>query len=378
MIQIMTCLPACFSDQAYDKKCTRCSKKIWNTPQYAKIQTIFIQFFIGNEQDQKSEKPLILSPDKVFTMRYYPDPHADLAYPDVIEALERAFADHCNGKVQMPPKVYITFEHGDFRTMPAYIPSLNIAGVKIVNVHPENRERGLPSVMAITIILDVSTGEPSAILNATRLTDIRTGGAGAIAVKYLCPKDTITLGLIGSGRQAMAQLQAIRTVRQIEEIRVWSRNEENSRAFIANNPDLEGRSVSLEQACDCDVLCTTTPTRSPLVKDEWIHDGMHINAIGADAPGKEELDPRILKRARIFIDDYEQSVHSGEINVPVSKKLFDPADIAGTIGDVVCGYKKRNTPEEITIFDSTGLAIQDLAIAEIAMKTSESIELPFH
>lgn len=354
------------------------AKRFGILPNMQKFKPFSFNSSSGTNNIKKSEKHLILSPDKVFTMKYYPDPHADLAYPDVIEALERAFADHCNGKVQMPPKVYVTFDHGDFRTMPAYIPSLNIAGVKIVNVHPENRERGLPSVMAITIILDVSTGEPIAILNATRLTDIRTGGAGAIAVKYLCPKDTITLGLIGSGRQAMAQLQAIRTVRQIEEIRVWSRNEKNSRAFIAKNPDLEGRSVSLEQACDCDVLCTTTPTRSPLVKDEWIHDGMHINAIGADAPGKEELDPRILNRARIFIDDYEQSVHSGEINVPVSKKLFDPADIAGTIGDVVCGYKKRNTPEEITIFDSTGLAIQDLAIAEIAMKTSESIELPFH
>ena len=141
-------------------------------------------------------------------MRYYPDPERGLDIGDVNRAVEAAFADHGKGLVQMPPKVYITLPAGDFRTMPAYLPTLGIAGVKVVNVHPDNPKAGLPTVMALTIILDTATGEPTAILNATRLTDMRTGAAGAIAAKYLAPKKECVLGVIGTGRQAEAQVRA--------------------------------------------------------------------------------------------------------------------------------------------------------------------------
>jgi alanine dehydrogenase len=310
-------------------------------------------------------------------MQYYPNPEASITYDDVNAAVERAFANHCEGEVQMPPKVYIHFMKGDFRTMPAYIPALDIAGVKIVNVHPENRTLGLPTVMAVTVIIDVGTGLPTAILNATQLTDFRTGAAGAVAAKYLAPRKEIVLGLVGSGRQAEAQLEAISRECGIEEIRVWSRNEKNAESFVAKFSRFEGRHVGLERACDCDVLCTTTPSRSPVVQDAWIHDGTHINAIGADAPGKQELDPALLLRASVFIDDYEQAIHSGEINMAITGGVFSPSMIAGTLGEVVCGRKGRKRRDEITVFDSTGLAIQDLAIAKIALGKGESIPLPF-
>lgn len=310
-------------------------------------------------------------------MLYYHRPEIGLSFDGIISAVEEAFAEHCKGIVQMPAKVYVTFDTGDFRTMPAYIPGLDIAGVKIVNVHPGNRERGLPTVMALTVIIDAATGEPSALLNATRLTDFRTGAAGAVATKYLSPKQDIVLGLIGSGRQAETQLEAISRVCEIREIRVWSRRERNQKAFLSQFSQYEGKATSLERTCDCDVLCTTTPSTSPLVRDEWISEGMHINAIGADAPGKQELDPAILTRARVFIDDYEQATHSGEINVPIAKGLFSSADIAGTLGEVVCGKKGREHDTEITIFDSTGLALQDLAIAKIALNNGDGVDLPF-
>jgi alanine dehydrogenase len=135
--------------------------------------------------------------------------------------------------------------------------------------------------------------------------------------------------------------------------------------------------MSPEKVCDCDVLVTTTPSREPVIRDEWIRSGTHINAIGADAPGKEELDPAILSRASVFVDDCAQAVHSGEINVPVSKGLFKKEDIAGTLGEVVIGKKRRMGARDVTIFDSTGLAIQDLAIAKIAMQHGTAIVLPF-
>jgi len=125
------------------------------------------------------------------------------------------------------------------------------------------------------------------------------------------------------------------------------------------------------------VIVTTTPSRTPVVKDEWVHEGTHINAIGADAPGKEELEPLLLKRAMVIVDDLVQAVHSGEINVPVREGKFSPEEISGTLGEVVLGWKKRTSSDQITIFDSTGLAIQDLAIASIAMKSGEFIELEF-
>jgi alanine dehydrogenase len=310
-------------------------------------------------------------------MRYYPDPERSLDIGDVNRAVEAAFADHGNGLVQMPPKLYVTLPTGDFRTMPAYLPSLGLAGVKIVNVHPGNPNMGLPTVMALTVILDTETGQPTAILNATRLTDMRTGAAGAVAAKYLAPKKECVLGVIGTGRQAEAQVWA--TVRELTltSVRVWSRNPAHAEAFAARLTPLAAESVSLEQACDCDVLVTTTPSRIPLVKSEWIHAGTHINAIGADAPGKEELDPAILHRARVFVDDPTQAFHSGEINVPIGKGLYQPWMIAGTLGEVVIGRRKREHPDEITIFDSTGLAIQDLAIASIAIQHATGMDLPF-
>jgi len=310
-------------------------------------------------------------------MRYYPEPEKNLGLAEVNAAVEAAFADHGKGLVQMPPKVYVTLPAGDFRTMPAYLPTQNIAGVKIVNVHPENPGQGLPSVMALTVILDTATGLPLAILNATRLTEMRTGAAGAIAAKYLAPKKECVLGVIGTGRQAEAQVRATAQELTLTGIRVWSRNPAHAEAFAGRFREFDAKNVSIEAACDCNVLVTTTPSRTPLVKDEWIHEGMHINAIGADAPGKEELDPAILRRARVFVDDPAQAVHSGEINVPIGRGLFTAGMIAGTLGEIVTGRKGRQRPGEITVFDSTGLAIQDLAIASIAMRQAKSMELPF-
>ena len=311
-------------------------------------------------------------------MKYLTGTDQNLDLRKVNESIEQAFADHGKGLVQMPPKVYITLPQGDFRTMPAYLPSLEIAGVKIVNVHPHNPSRGLPTVMALTVILDIATGKPEAIINATHLTDMRTGAAGAVAAKYLSPKKEITLGLIGTGRQALAQVAATAEALTIREIRIWSRNPVHAGTFCREmKKDFDCRSTTAERACDSDVLVTTTPSTEPIVSDAWIHEGTHINAIGADAPGKEELDPRILLRASVFVDDPAQAVHSGEINVPITKGLFTEGSIAGTLGEVVLGKKGRKNQDEITIFDSTGLAIQDLAIAKIALQHGTAIVLPF-
>ncbi len=293
---------------------------------------------------------------------------------DSLKTVEEAFRQHGLKKVQMPPKLYLYFRkhNGDLRTMPAYLEEQDIAGVKIVNVHPDNPKNNLPTVMAIVVLNSTRTGEPLALIEGGYLTDMRTGAAGGIAVKYLARRNSKIIGMVGTGNQAKTQLLAINEVMDIEEVKVFSRTEKHSLAF---KEEMEKRvdcdiftKKGIEQVCDCDILVTTTPSRKPIVMDKWISEGMHINAIGADAKGKQELDPMILKRARIVVDDIPQASHSGEINVPLSKKEISEDDII-ELGEVVIGKKKaRVSDTDITIFDSTGLAIQDVATAHLVYR----------
>ncbi|HOW13878.1 MAG: alanine dehydrogenase [Methanosarcina sp.] len=294
------------------------------------------------------------------------DMHSDM------QVVERAFRQHGLGKVQMPPKSYLyyTAYNGDLRTMPAYLEEEDITGVKIVNVHPGNPMRNLPTVMALIILISPETGAPVAIMDGTYLTDIRTGAAGGIAAKYLARKDSKVIGLVGAGNQARTQLEALCEVFEPESVRINSRTKESCEKFIREMADIVPCEIryeeSIEKVCDCDILVTTTPTRKPIVKSSWIKEGTHINAIGADAVGKEELDPEILLRSKIIVDDMVQALHSGEVNVPLSKHYISENDIHAQLGEVMVGLKPGRTSEdEITIFDSTGLAIQDVATAHL-------------
>ncbi|MFP3946849.1 MAG: alanine dehydrogenase [Archaeoglobaceae archaeon] len=298
-----------------------------------------------------------------------------LLMKEVIENVERAFRYHGMGRVEMPSKIYLYFKkhNGDLRVMPTYIPDLEQAGVKIVNVHPDNKSKGFPTVMGTYVLNDPSTGAPLAVMNATYLTDMRTGAAGGIAAKYLARKDSKVLGLIGSGRQAMTQLLATSEVMDIERVLVSSRNFEHCQNFkkiMEKKVDADIEVCkTLEDACKADIVATTTPVREPIIRDQWIEEGTHINAIGADAPFKQELDPDILKKAKVVVDSWEQASHSGEINVPISKGEISRDNIHAELGEIVAGKKHgRESDEEITVFDSTGLAIQDVATATLVYK----------
>ncbi|MBI2042370.1 MAG: ornithine cyclodeaminase family protein [Candidatus Nealsonbacteria bacterium] len=290
----------------------------------------------------------------------------------IIDVVEKGFADYAAGLIQMPPKQYLDFKEyqGDLRIMPCYSSVLKIAGTKIVNVHPQNPQKGLPTVGAIVVLNDAKDGQPLAIMDAAWLTGIRTGAAGAVAAKYLSRKNSKTLGVIGAGQQAFFQIIAAVKVREIQEILVYDTNTE-SIARLAENLERLGikiKKASLEEAAKTDILATTTPARNPIVKNEWILPGTHINAIGADAKDKEELEPEILKRSKIVVDHWEQASHSGEINVPIERGLITKENIHAELGDVVAGkIVGRETDEEITIFDSTGLAFQDLYTAHLVL-----------
>ncbi|MCL4557799.1 MAG: alanine dehydrogenase [Deltaproteobacteria bacterium] len=297
------------------------------------------------------------------------DVRAVITPEEAFEAVEYAFRMHAYRKVQMPAKIYLDYYRfrGDLRAMPAYIVPAGASGVKIVNSHANNSRAGLPSVMAIFVLVEPETGRPISIMDATYFTDLRTGAAGAVAAAYLSRKDASVLGLVGAGRQAMAQLVAIARVRGIRLAKVCAKTNKEAVDFadrMRGMTDIPVEACDMKDVCDADIVSTTTPSRRPIVRDEWILPGTHINAVGADAPGKQELEPGILKRARVFLDDFGQATHSGEVNVGLSTSEIVPGDIQGEIGEVVTGKKKgRVSRKDITIFDSTGLAVQDVSIA---------------
>jgi len=287
---------------------------------------------------------------------------------DYVSAIERAFRLYGEGRVEMPPKVYLSFDKGDLRCMPAYIPSMKIAGVKNVNVHPGNRN--IPTVMATITLVDPDTGFPMAIMDGTHITKMRTGAAGAVAAKYLSREDSEVAAFVGAGVQAGTQLEALLTTRHsISKVIIYDIEEANMKNFARNvnakyGLRAEYASSVRDAVRDADIVITTTPVRTPIVKAEYIRNGTHINAIGADAPGKQELDPKILKQARTVVDNWEQASHAGEINVALSKGVITREDIYGDIGEIVSGRKPgRQSSDQITVFDSTGLAIQDISAA---------------
>lgn len=302
--------------------------------------------------------------------------------PQVLKAVEAAFRSYGKRKVQMPAKIYLHLDKygGDFRAMPAYIEGAEVAGLKWVNVHPQNRRFGLPAVMALIVLSDPLTGLPLCIMDGTVITNQRTGAAGAIAAKYLARKDSSIIGLVGCGAQARMQLLALNELFKIKLVNVWGNKTEYAREFLKDMRflNLEMRIAETIYYCvrNADIIVTTTPVRKPIVKSAWIKEGTHINAIGADAKGKEELKPQLLKRSKIIVDDFQQASHSGEINVPLSKGIITAKDIYACLGDVIVGKKKgRVSKKEITIFDSTGLAIQDVAVANAVYKKALRVKM---
>ena len=281
-----------------------------------------------------------------------------------VAAVEQAFAAHGRGEALMPPKVYIELaEHcGDFRAMPAYL--AGAAGLKWVNCHPQNQARhGKPTVRGLYILSDPSTAEPLAVLDATWLTAVRTGAAAAVATKHLARSDARTVGFIGTGVQARTMLDALRVVLGPIEIVAADSSKDTAESFVS---DFGGRVGTLQEASACDIVCTATPSTTPIVERDWIRPGTHLNAMGADAHGKQELDPQILQEGLVVVDDVAQAQGSGEINVPLRERQIELEDLHASLGEVIAGLKPGRTREDqITIFDSTGLAIQDVALAQV-------------
>jgi ornithine cyclodeaminase len=246
-----------------------------------------------------------------------------------------------------------------------------VLGLKAGGYWPHNLARGLTNHQSATLLFDPDTGRAAALVSANYLTGVRTGAASAIATQCLAREDSTVLGLLGTGGQALYQLRATLAVRPIRRVHAWGRSADKVAAFgreveklgvefIAGDPESVVRNA--------DVLVTVTPAREALVQAAWVRPGTHVNAMGADTRGKQELDAALLARASIFVDEAAQAVTIGECQHAHAAGLLREQDLQ-PLGEVLAGLRAgRTSPDQVTVFDGTGVALQDLVVADLAWR----------
>lgn len=290
-----------------------------------------------------------------------------------IEAIEEAFKEMALSNIEMPPRVYLHFEkyNGILIAMPAYIKTIDAAGLKVVTVHPDNpRKYGSPAVIARIILNDPTKGEPLAIMDGTYITAMRTGAAGAVAAKYLSREDAETAAIIGCGVQGRAQLLGLCEVRAIQRVKVFDIIPSTMKRYVDEMKEKTGIDIqeaqSVEEAVKgVDIIVTCTPSKEPFLRGNMLESGVHISAIGADTSAKRELETDVLARAdKIVVDFKPQAFIVGDFAIPMKEGTLKDEDVYAEMGEVVAGMKSgRESEEEITLFKATGLAIQDVGTA---------------
>lgn len=288
-----------------------------------------------------------------------------------IEAVEGGFREMGLGNIEMPPRVYLHFEKGVLIAMPAYIKTLDAAGLKVVTVHPENpSKQNLPAVIARIILNDPAKGEPLAIMDGTYITALRTGAAGAVGIKYLSRKDAKTAAIIGLGVQGRSQLLGLCEVRDIETVKAFDAVAAARKAYaesMAKEVGVDIKAVdSVEEAArGSDIIITCTPSPTPFLMGDMLESGVHISAIGADTSAKRELDTGVMTKVdKLVVDFKPQAFVVGDFAVPLEEGTIKKEDVYAELGEIVTGSKAgRTSDEEITLFKATGLAIQDVGTA---------------
>ncbi len=297
-----------------------------------------------------------------------------LTYPDVIDLIDRAFAADARGQATVLPVVGHSLNGGRYSIKTSHLrlgdgeDALEVFGLKMGSYFPGNTEQGLPTHSAAMLLSDPRTGQPSALLAANAITEFRTAAAGAVAARHLAREDASVVALFGTGGQARAQLQALTHVRAVREVRVWSRSTERAGRFAEELglPGITARAVEDGRAA-CDgaaIVVTVTPSERAIVRRGWLAPGTHVNAMGSDAPGKQELDPMLVVDAKVVVDRRAQSVTIGELQGPLTLGLMRVEDVHAELGEICAGLVPgRASREEVTVFDSTGVSFQDTALA---------------
>jgi alanine dehydrogenase len=286
-----------------------------------------------------------------------------------LEAVRDAFVAYARGEWTMPPKVYVpAYPAGDFRAMPAL--GAGHALLKWVTSFPGNPARGLPTVTGLVLLSDASDGRLRAVLDAGAVTALRTGAAAVLAAETLGRSDARTAAVVGAGVNGRAAARTF--LARGREVALWDVDTERARAVAG---ELGARATtSRDEALAADLLVTVTPGREPVIGEGTLRPGQHVSLMGADGPGKSEIAVGELARVRVFCDDWEQASHNGDLVHAVEAGVLGREDVT-QLGDVLAGSAPgRRSDDEATAFDSTGLAIQDLAIALAALERVDELD----
>jgi len=294
----------------------------------------------------------------------------------VIDAVEAAHAALATGEASQAIDQATRLPQGAGVMLPmaAAMRTPPVAGVKVLTDVPGNAALGLRSQHSTITLVDPATGQCIAFLDGVEITLHRTAAASAVATRHLARADAQTLGLVGAGAQARSHLAALRTVREFSRVTVWSRTRETAERFAADHADSDIPVEILDSpeavVRSADVLCTLTPTREPLIRGEWFRPGLHVNAVGAPPrPDHRELDSEAVRRSLVVVDDLASALdRSGEVCIPIADGVIAAAHIHADLGHVILGTRPGRTREDqITLFNSVGLALQDMATSRLIL-----------
>lgn len=304
-----------------------------------------------------------------------------------IEIVKGAFAQLSSGQAVVPIRTQLEVARHEGITlfMPAYLQESDDLGVKIVSVFPHNLEMGLATIYALVAVVDAETGCPTAVMDGTYLTALRTGAASGAATDILARTDARVAAVFGAGVQGRTQLEAVCQVRDIEKAWVYDVNREAAEKYAEEVRERGGRipadttvaSSPTEAVREADVICTATTSRTPVFADADLKAGVHINAIGAFTPEMQEVPEDTIKRARLVVDSREACwAEAGDLIIPRYKGLISEGDIYAELGEIVAGAKRgRESDEEITFFKSVGNAVQDVSVARKVLEEAGRLGL---
>ncbi len=302
-----------------------------------------------------------------------------LPMPECIDLMERALATLARGGAQLPLRTVLRLPggRGAFGAMPAWLDEPMALGLKAIAVFPGNQAAGLDSHQGLVLLFDPDRGTPTAILDAASITAIRTAAVSGAATRALARPDAGDLAILGSGVQARTHLAAMKAVRTLHRIRAWSPNRMRLDAFVrwaeaAHGVRVEAMPDARRTVEGAGLVCTVTGSPTPVLEGGWLAPGAHVNAVGASLPTSRELDTRAVARSRLYVDRRESALNeAGEFLLARQEGAFGDEHIVGEIGEVFIGRAPgRETPEQVTLFKSLGLAVEDLAAATFVLRAA--------
>ncbi len=303
------------------------------------------------------------------------DVRSVLSLADGIDAMDRALAAFSTGQVVQPVRTAIELRPRTFfALMPAYQAAQSVLGAKLVSVIPENAARALPTHLAAISLFDPETGQLLAVMDGRWITELRTAAASALSTRHLARADSAVLGILGSGVQARSHLRALNLVRHFREVRVWSPNPEHVRLFVEEMGEPVRAAASAETAVrGADVVVLATSSDTPAIEDAWVGAGAHVISIGACRPSQRELDPALIARARLVVDSRDAAwQESGDVVQGIREGRFPREHARVELGEILAGREPgRTSDDEVTVFKSLGVAIEDVAAAALAYRRAK-------